>query len=264
MNLHSETTGQGPELVLLHGWGAHSGVWAGLRDRLAENFRVTCIDLPGHGNSPYQAQAMDSLPALAEAVLAIAPLNASWLGWSLGGLVAQQAAVLEPGRIEKLILLASTPSFVVRDGWSNAVDVAVFEAFYQDLLGDAQATLLRFIALQTRGSRQAADDARMLKRVLLQPLPDSDALQAGLNLLRQADMREQVGMISAPTLLLAGARDTLLPKRALAEMAGLFPNAGFEIIDKAGHAPFLSHRDETLNAINTFMMSVHNTGQQHV
>lgn len=264
MKLYSETTGQGPDLVLLHGWGAHSGVWAGLRDRLAKNFRVTSIDLPGHGNSPYQAKTMDSLPAVAEAVLAIAPLNASWLGWSLGGLVAQQAAVLEPGRIEKLILLASTPSFVVRAGWSNAVEMTVFEGFYQDLLRDAQATLLRFIALQTRGSRQAAEDARMLKCVLLEVLPDSNALQAGLNLLRQADMREKAALICAPTLLVAGARDTLLPKHALTEMLGLFPNAKLEVIDKAGHAPFLSHPDETLNAINTFMMGAHTTGQQHV
>lgn len=264
MNLYSETMGHGPDLVLLHGWGAHSGVWAGLRDALAEDFCVTCIDMPGHGQSPYQADAMDSLPALAEVVLAMAPANASWLGWSLGGLVAQQAALLEPGRVEKLILLGSTPSFITRKDWPYAVDPAVFEIFHQDLVNDPHATLLRFIALQTRGSKQAGDDARLLKRVLLQLPPDSEALQAGLNLLRQTDLREQAGMINAPVLLLAGARDTLLPKQALPEMARLFHNATFELIDKAGHAPFLSHRDETLNAINAFLMAIQETGQQHV
>lgn len=264
MRLFSETSGQGPGLVLLHGWGAHSGVWAGLRERLAEHFSVTCIDLPGHGHSPYQAGVMDSLPALAEAVLAIAPLNASWLGWSLGGLVAQQAALLEPGRIDKLILLDSTPSFVSREGWPCALEPAVFEAFYQDLINDSRATLLRFIALQTRGSKQASEDARLLRRVLLHPAPVSEALQAGLQLLRQADLRGQLAMIKTPTLLLAGARDTLLPQQALAEMAKLFPNAVFEIIEKAGHAPFLSHHDETLHAINAFLMATQTTGQQHV
>jgi pimeloyl-[acyl-carrier protein] methyl ester esterase len=140
----------------------------------------------------------------------------------------------------------------------------VFETFHQDLTNDSHATLLRFIALQTRGSKQAGDDARLLKRVLLQPPPDSEALQAGLNLLRQADLREQVGMINAPVLLLAGARDTLLPKQALPEMSRLFQNAVFELIDKAGHAPFLSHRDQTLDAINAFLMGIQDTGQQHV
>ncbi|NNG13616.1 MAG: alpha/beta fold hydrolase, partial [Gammaproteobacteria bacterium] len=70
MKLYSETIGHGPDLVLLHGWGAHSGVWAGMREALAENFSVTCIDLPGHGRSPYDQSAMASLPSLAEAVLA--------------------------------------------------------------------------------------------------------------------------------------------------------------------------------------------------
>jgi pimeloyl-[acyl-carrier protein] methyl ester esterase len=263
VSLYSETTGQGPDLVLLHGWGAHSGIWAGLRETLAEDFCVTCIDLPGHGHSPYHEQAMASLPALAEAVLAAAPPQASWLGWSLGGLVAQQAALLEPGRMEKLILLCSTPSFISREGWPDAVDPAVFETFHQDLINDSRATLLRFIALQTRGSKQAGDDARLLKRVLLQPPPDSEALQAGLNLLRQADMREQTGVISAPVLLLAGARDTLLPKQALPEMTMLFQDAVYEIIDKAGHAPFLSHRDETHRAIHKFLTDTQSVEQQH-
>ena len=185
MKLHSETIGSGSELVLLHGWGAHSGVWIGLREALAENFTVTCIDLPGHGQSAYDKDVMGTLASLAEAVLAEAPLNAHWLGWSLGGLVAQQAALLEPARIEKLILLGSTPSFVMREEWPYAVDASVFETFYEELFSDADATLLRFISLQTRGSGQASEDVRMLKKVLLNPSPNNFALQDGLNLLRQ-------------------------------------------------------------------------------
>lgn len=263
MKLYSETSGEGPGLVLLHGWGAHSAAWTGMREALAKNYSVTCIDLPGHGNSPYQVEVMDSLTALTEAVLAVTPPTASWLGWSLGGLVAQQAALLEPRRVKKLILLGSTPSFVSREGWPYAVEPAVFETFHQNLVKDSRATLLRFIALQTRGSKQAGEDARLLKELLLQPAPDSDALQAGLNLLRQSDMREQLRLINVPTLLLAGARDTLLPKEALAEMARLLPDATVEIIERAGHAPFLSHREETLQAINAFLMEVQQQVQQH-
>ncbi|MDT8403559.1 pimeloyl-ACP methyl ester esterase BioH [Sulfuriflexus sp.] len=253
MKLYSETSGEGPELILLHGWGAHSGVWTGLRELLSASFRVTCIDLPGHGHSPYTASAMVSLPVLAEAVLAIAPPRASWLGWSLGGLVAQQVALLEPGRVERMILLGSTPSFIRREDWACAVEAGVFEKFNEDLLNDPQATLLRFIALQTRGSKQAGDDARLLRRMLLEPSPDSGALQAGLQLLRQVDLREQARKNHASTLLLTGTRDTLVPKQALSAMAALFPNAGLALIDRAGHAPFLSHRDETYKVIHRFM-----------
>lgn len=253
MKLYSESIGHGPELVLIHGWGAHSAVWSGLRKKLAETFRVTTIDLPGHGNSPYQAGVMDSLPAVAEAVLAVAPTEASWLGWSLGGLIVQQAALLEAGRFEKIILLGSTPSFITRDDWPYAVDQAVLENFHQELRKDSRATLLRFIALQTRGSQQAANDARLLRQLLLEPAPDNAALEAGLNLLQQSDMREQLAMIDAPVLLLSGARDTLLPAKALPEITGLFKDARFTLIDKAGHAPFLSHKDETFTLVNEFL-----------
>lgn len=255
MILHRETIGQGPELVLLHGWGAHSGVWLGMREMLAENFTVTCIDLPGHGHSDYNESVMASLPNLAEAVLDVAPTCANWLGWSLGGLVAQQAALLEPDRVGKLILLGSTPSFVVRQGWPYAVEKSVFEMFHKDLLKDSSAALLRFIALQTRGSKQAAEDGRLLKKILLKPAPLSQALQAGLDLLRQTDLREQVKEIAVPVLLLAGSRDTLLPKRALPEIEKLFRNAKYEWIEKSGHAPFLSHRKETLERITDFLMT---------
>lgn len=264
MKLYSETMGSGPNLLLIHGWGAHSGVWSGVREELAENFCVTCIDLPGHGRSAYKYSAMESLPSLAEAVLAEAPEHASWLGWSLGGLVAQQAALLEPARIEKLILLGSTPSFIIRDGWPCAVEADVFEAFHQDLIKDASRTLLRFIALQTRGSKQASDDSRLLKKILLQPAPSSEALQTGLRILRQADLREQVSEISAPVLLLAGMRDTLLPNGALTKIAGLFKNAMYEQIEKAGHAPFLSHREVTLKAIKSFLIDSQEIEKQHV
>ena len=60
MSLHVESFGAdcGPELVLLHGWAMHSGVWRGVRDGLAEHFHLHLVDLPGHGFSP--ACAFDS------------------------------------------------------------------------------------------------------------------------------------------------------------------------------------------------------------
>ncbi|HRA24442.1 MAG TPA: alpha/beta fold hydrolase, partial [Usitatibacteraceae bacterium] len=51
MALHVELAGQGPDLVLLHGWGLHGGVWQGLARELAPAFRLHLVDLPGHGHS---------------------------------------------------------------------------------------------------------------------------------------------------------------------------------------------------------------------
>ena len=50
-SLKISSRGQGPELVLLHGWAMHSGIWGGVVDVLASEFRVNLVDLPGHGQS---------------------------------------------------------------------------------------------------------------------------------------------------------------------------------------------------------------------
>ena len=50
--------GQGPDLVMLHGWSMHSGVWQPLAELLAKQFTLHLIDLPGHGQSAWQAEAL--------------------------------------------------------------------------------------------------------------------------------------------------------------------------------------------------------------
>ena len=90
MTLHAETQGSGPALVMLHGWGLHSGIWEPVLPRLRQHFRVTCIDLPGHGGSRGWDEGFD-LETAAAAALEAAPRRAAWLGWSLGGQVTLAA-----------------------------------------------------------------------------------------------------------------------------------------------------------------------------
>ena len=85
-SLHIETSGQGPDLVLLHGWAMHSGIWGSVRDSLAQRFRLHLVDLPGHGLSPMCEPG--TLEHLTGIVADILPENCMLGGWSLGGLVA--------------------------------------------------------------------------------------------------------------------------------------------------------------------------------
>ncbi|HHQ4923588.1 TPA: alpha/beta fold hydrolase, partial [Aeromonas veronii] len=87
MSISVEQFGQGPDLVLLHGWGMNGAVWHGIARQLASHYRVHLVDLPGFGNSPLADEVDYSLPWLAEQVAAILPQKCHLLGWSLGGLV---------------------------------------------------------------------------------------------------------------------------------------------------------------------------------
>lgn len=244
---HQQGEADKPVLVLIHGWGAHSGVWQSVLPTLLETFNVCCIDLPGHGNS--EAIKNNDIAAWADAVLEVAPKKAIWLGWSLGGLVAQQAAITAPQRIEKLIVVASTPKFVTAADWTDAVDEKTFAEFHADVVANPHASLLRFIALQTRGSKTAAEDSRLLRKTLLQPAPDARAMDHGMQLLLKTDLRKTIKNICCPVLVLAGQRDRLVPESAINKMTALFTNGDSAIIKQAGHAPFLSHPQQFCQAV---------------
>jgi pimeloyl-[acyl-carrier protein] methyl ester esterase len=234
--LHVDVYGDGPDFVLLHGWGMHGGIWADWAGELASHFRVWVVDLPGHGNSDYQGQ--DTLDSWASAVQDVVPENAWWLGWSLGGLVSMAALASQRKNIRGLVLLASTPCFVATRNWKPAVDAEVFGQFAQQLKTDIDRTLTRFLSLQVKGTDRSGEMLRKLRAVLKsRSIPDSDALHCGLRLLQESDMRHVLTEPVAPIYWLLGERDTLVPQ----EVQNSFPGIPSTLIEGAGHAPFLSH-----------------------
>ena len=245
MSLWTDNGGSGPELVLLHGWGMNAAVWSPLLDALRARYRVTRLELPGHGASaPLEAD----LAAWARACLDAAPPGAAWLGWSLGGLVAQQAALLDPARIGRLCLVASTPCFVQRADWDCAMPAAVFRQFAQALSEDIDATLRRFLGLQVKGAPDARHLLRLLDQALAaRPAADPAGLRAGLQLLLDGDLRSALGRLAMPVHWLLGARDTLVPPALAQTLPEWLEAADVTLLRGAGHAPFLSHGADFLD-----------------
>ena len=253
LNLYRETRGQGPDLVLLHGWGMNAAVWRGLPADLALGHRLTAIELPGHGGSPFDP-AWPGLADWADACLAAAPDRAVWLGWSLGGLVALAAAQRAPERLAGLVLMTATPRFVQASDWPAAMAPATLARFHDGLLADPAGTLERFLALQVRGSEAARDTLRLLKRELAErPAPDPVALALGLDLLRDSDLRPLLQDLDCPSLWLFGARDTLVPAAVATAILARLPETRVQVIPGAAHAPFLSHPAPTTAALLSFL-----------
>lgn len=254
MTLHFETMGTGPELVMLHGWGMHSGVWSEFAQRLAQHHRVTLIDLPGHGRSttfptPY------TLATVAQAVLEHTPPHAHWLGWSLGGLIAQHVAYHSPERVAKLVLLASSPQFLRSADWLHALDPEVLAQFAAELQRDYRATVLRFLALEVQGSAAARDELRALReRVFAHGEPQGAALIGSLNILRDSNLRGQFAELLQPVIVLLGAHDRLVPAEVAPDLARLLPQAVHHVIALAGHAPFLSQPGLCAQRVTEFLL----------
>jgi pimeloyl-[acyl-carrier protein] methyl ester esterase len=253
MNLHVSAIGQGPRLVLLHGWGLNSRVWDDVVPRLASEFTLECVDLPGHGSSPMQPQVED-LDTLAECVAPHLGTQCHLLGWSLGALIALRLALEHPARIEKLVLVSGTAKFVAGPAWPSAMQPAVLDGFATRLREDYAATVREFLALQVRGDERAHEALRILRRrVLAAGEPDRVALRVGLGILRNADLRAELTRLRTPTLVIAGERDALVPAAACAALAMALPQARAHIIGRAAHAPFLSHLDEFCAEVRHFL-----------
>ena len=258
MRLHYEQFGTGPDLVLLHGWGLHGGVFSALAERLAARYRVTLIDLPGHGRSPAQEQPQN-LAALAAIVAAVAPPRAAWVGWSLGGMIAAHLALSAPARVDKLILVASSPRFITGTDWPCAMDPTVLAGFAQALQEDYRGTLERFLSLQVvPNAAEGWGTLRHLREMLFQfPSPAPQALRDGLAILRSIDLRTQLSALLCPTLFILGERDRLVPAAIAPTLKALFPAVLVEVVKGAGHAPFLSHQQEFLTALAAFLEKEH-------
>jgi pimeloyl-[acyl-carrier protein] methyl ester esterase len=233
------TVGTGREpVVLIHGWGFNSSVWGAIGEGLSPRYRAYLVDLPGHGASPTPPPGL-SLAAAATVVAAAVPERATWLGWSLGGLLALAVAESHPSSVERLLLVATTPRFLRGPDWPHAVAPETLAAFAEDLERDVAGTLARFIALQVRGIPDATRAARALRTALQTAgLPGTDALALGLGWLRDSDLRGALPGLACPGRWLLGERDTLVPAAVLDDLRRLRPDWPGEVIRGAGHAPF--------------------------
>lgn len=252
--LFAETKGDGADIVLLHGWGLHSGVWNGIADELAQRWRVTRIDLPGHGRSPLSEGAHD-IASFAAAVAAAAPPRATWVGWSLGGMVSLHLAALHPERVERLVLVATSPRFVQGEDWPYGVAPHMLAQFSDALAQDYRGTLMRFLALEALGSDRSKEELRLLRQGVFQHgEPRPEALAVGLNILRDADLRPLLPAVRCETLFLYGERDRLVSGRAGPAVTAAMSAGSHQVIRGAAHAPFLSHPNEFLRVLEDFIV----------
>lgn len=247
--MHIEATGNGADLVLIHGWAMHAGIFAPLTRHLTRNFRVHLVDLPGHGKST-DGNACD--PVACASALATALPRAVWVGWSLGGLIALHAALEHKDQVRGIVEIAASPRFVLAEDWPHGVPADVFAQFGAGLQRDYRGTIERFLALEALGSDHAQAELRELRaHVFERGEPSMAALQDGLRVLDTTDLRARLPQLGMPSLWLAGRRDRLVPAGAMRWAAAQSPQGRF-VEYSSGHAPFIGHAEAMAAAIAEF------------
>ncbi len=258
MTLATKTIGQGQEVVLIHGWGSDSQIWQAWAEETFVGYRLTFIDLPGHGNSPELA-ATDIAVADAwqDALLAVMPVRAMVVGWSLGGLLAQRLALSHPERVSALLLIASSPCFVQKQGWLPALEQSLFARYLTEVMTQTLTLLKSFVALQTLGSQKPKQLLKQLLPLLTDTLTTHHrALKQGLQLLEQLDLRQEIAALAMPTQWLLGEQDAIVPVALAQALPSLQPQARIDLVADAGHLPFLSSPAQTSLLVNQFLQGM--------
>ena len=248
--------GNGRPLVLLHGWAMSAAVFSELAAMLADDFRLLIPDLPGHGTSS---------SALQNDLVSIASTLNCWLetvenapvalgGWSLGGMLALEMARQKPQRIDRLLLIGTTPRFTSGDDWTFGLPEVQVRALGRNLTRRFETTLTDFFALAFADEDISKERLRAIRNfsVKRSSLPDRRAVVELLNGFSEQNQLDLLTHIDQPTLVIHGELDQITPLAAGRYLAELLPHGEFLEFPGVGHGPFLSRPQEVVDRILEF------------
>lgn len=233
VNLFYKTIGQGPSLVLMHGWGFDSDIWQPLLPELTQYFKVQLIDLPGFGRSQIPADYRN-LDKIIDDIIEILPEKANYLGWSLGGLILFELAKKISSQIEKLVFVNSTPCFLEKKDWPG-LSFNDFQFFLQELSINHQARWKRFICEHIK-------NRDFIKIFLKKGFPDYLTLSSAMHFLMQSDYRQYQQSLKIPQYYFLGGQDTRIPFSIAGKLKSHSNYSEIISLEDAEHTLFLSHK----------------------
>ena len=252
----SGTSGAAPAIVFLHGLGSDQSCWRQLAPAFEDRYQVVLLDLVGAGQSDasaydyvrhgsLRAHADDLLEVLHELELT----DVVFVGHSVSSLIGILAAVKEPARFGRLVLLAPSPRFVNEKGYAGGFekqDVSeLLTAMEQDYQGWAAGIAPVMLGKQNHSLIME------LTNSFLQTNPDIARHFARVTFL--ADHRDDLPLLATPVLLLQCAHDVLAPLAVGTYLHEHLPNSQLVVIDTPGHCAHLTAPAQTLSEIEEFL-----------
>jgi len=246
LNVHARIIGEGPPVLLLHGWGRKGEDFAPIAERLStEGFACHLLDLPGFGDSDMPPDAWDvpRYAAFVRAYMDAAGLDkVTLIGHSFGGRISIVLAADCPQRIEKVVLVSSAglrlpPPFKMR----------MYYASRKIIFGMLRLPILNRLEPSVRQwfwERYASDDLKAAR---------ASGHEEIFRAVIAQDLRDYAARIKAPTLLIWGNLDTETPLRYGQIFEKIIPDAGLVIVEGAGHDTHLQRPDFFARVIKVFL-----------
>lgn len=231
------------QLVCITGWGSNGQSLAGLASLLdAANASVVLTSVSelyqrgqGEGAERYLSglsQQLTEAQSRTNQYDEDSPV--SLIGWSMGGMVAQQWALRHPQRCSRLLLLATTASFIARPPYRAGLPLEILRETRAGLEHNPADLLARFFGrmYESESAREKLVAAKVTAALDL-GLP---ALVDGLRYLEATDLTDSIRQISTPTLVIHGKHDAIIPWQAGAYLAQHLAQAELVLLETATHA----------------------------
>lgn len=246
--LNYSVSGAGENLVLLHPIGLDHTFWGALIDLAAASYRVTALDLPGHGLSPSLEGEGDILryaDAVANTLQSIGISSATFVGLSFGGMISQQVAIRYPALARRLVLGACGGAIPPEARAAvTARGSAALEGGMQAVLG---TTVERWFS-------KTFMDSSIVKRVSARLLADNPEDWArGWQAIAGHNALSALRELQVPAIVVIGDSDLGTSVAAATALAGAIPGAELKVIPNAPHMLQLEYPEDYANAVLDFL-----------
>lgn len=244
-----------PTLVLLHGFGSSLHTWEDWVPVLSNDFRMIRYDLPGHGLTGADASGdytdARGMVILLDLINHLGIQKISLVGHSIGGRLAWNFAAAHPERIEKLVLVApdgfASPGFE----YGKPPEIGLSLQAMRYVLPE---TLLRMSLEPAYANASILTDQRLRRYHDLMRAPGvRPALIARLEQTTLQDPNPTLAKVKAPTLLLWGDRDAMIPVNNADDYLRVLPNARVVRLPGVGHLPQEEAPAESVRSVHQFL-----------
>jgi pimeloyl-ACP methyl ester carboxylesterase len=247
VHLQTLDVGKGPAVLLLHGVGGDHTVWNAQVPSLSKDFRVLAPDLRGHGRSPLPPGSTGSFPEMLgdlKLLLSERELSsAHFVGLSAGAFLALYAAVVEPPRVQRLVLSGGAThcdahTRAIGKSWTETYQRDGFDAYLLRLVKDLYAPEW----IETHLDRIDA---------LREELRDRDYRGAALwgNAIQAFDLRGRLGRMKTPTLILQGMDDHVVDPSHARLLRQTISGTRMRLFPLTGHMVPIERPEEATQAI---------------
>lgn len=239
-----------PSIAFLPGWGFDALIWEGIASKIT-NYSCALQNLPPISNC--KKTDSSSIQEVIDNIHNSLPDQCILVAWSLSSLIAALLCFLYPNKYIALVTVAGTAKFVESDMWLGAnKDTA--NQFYENTLNDFPALSKQFIQSTSFPYQDTSIHTQLSMHSL--DISHQASLLFYLNMLFQTDALFIYHHLTIPVLQIFGDRDLVLPFAHAKQMIDEYPKHTAHVIKGAGHALFLSHSDEFLKCILTFIESI--------